>query len=390
MGPMCCCKRCWLLIKTNPRKGPFGNHDKTPKFAITMKKALTLSLFYLILASATFAQSISPITESASRFLATLSADERTKTQYAFTDSLRYKWTNLPVGMVPRPGIAYGSLSDKSRLAFHRVLSAMLSSQGYLKTTSIMALDDILNTLYQQAFDNGKIDQKTLTMMQGLKWAHGNYFISIWGKPQLNQPWGLNFGGHHLALSLTTDGKTVSMSPYFVGTDPSEVKLGKYAGLRVLSKEEDYGFMLINALTDRQKAVAVLKQAVPKDIITSPQGQQRITDYYGIAAGQFTADQQAILTLLIQEYTHNFDHQKAHQLFDKIMKSGLDTVYFAWVGSFETNKPHYYIINGPDFLIEYDNVGFQNDGNHIHAILREKGQDFGEDILKQHYAESHK
>ena len=355
-----------------------------------MKKALILPLFYFVLASAALAQSGNPIVESANRFLATLSADELAKTQYAFTDSLRYKWTNLPVGMVPRPGIQYGSLSDKSRLAFHRVLSAMLSSQGYLKTTSIMQLDDILNTLYQQAFDKGEIDQKTLTMMQNLKWSHGNYYISIWGKPELSQPWGLNFGGHHLALSLTSDGKNTSMSPYFVGTDPSEVKSGKYAGLRVLSKEEDYGFMLINALTDRQKAVAVLKQGVPKDIITSPQGKQRITDYYGVAAKQFTADQKAILTLLIQEYTHNFEHQKAHQLFDKIMKSGIDNVYFAWVGSLENNKPHYYIINGPDFLIEYDNVGFQNDGNHIHAILREKGQDFGEDLLKQHYLQSHK
>lgn len=251
-----------------------------------------------------------------------------------------------------------------------------------------MQLDDILNTLYQQAFDSGKIDQKTLTMMQGLKWAHGNYYISVWGKPQPDQPWGLNFGGHHMALSLTTDGRNVSMSPYFVGTDPAEVKSAKYAGLRVLSKEEDYGFMLINALTDKQKAVAILKQDVPQDIITSPQGSQRITSYYGIAASAFTPDQKAMLTLLIQEYTHNFEHGKAHQLFDKITKSGINKVYFAWVGSLSTNKPHYYIINGPDFLIEYDNVGFQNDGNHIHAILREKGQDFGDDLLKQHYLEA--
>lgn len=353
-----------------------------------MKKVLFPFLIFGLLASTGFAQSGKFITEAANLFLSTLSAEERQKTTYAFTDSLRYKWTNLPVGLVPRPGIAYGSLSDKSRLAFHRVLSAMLSSQGYLKTTSLMQLDDILNTLYQQAFDGGQIDQKMLTMMQRMKWAHGNYFISVWGKPGTKEVWGLNFGGHHMALSLTSDGKNVSMSPYFIGTDPSEVKVGKYAGLRVLSKEEDYGFMLINALTDSQKAVAILKQNVPKDIITSPQSKQRITDYYGIPASEFTADQKTMLTLLIQEYTHNFEHQKAHQLFDKITKSGFDKVYFAWIGSLDNNKPHYYIINGPDFLIEYDNVGFQNDGNHIHAILREKGQDFGDDMLKRHYLEA--
>lgn len=115
------------------------------------------------------AQSTKLMIESTNQFLNTLNADEMKKTVYDFKDSLRYKWTNLPVGMVPRPGIQYGSLSDKSRMAFHRVLSAMLSSQGYLKTTSIMQLDDILNTLYQQAFNDGKIDQKTLKMTQDLK-----------------------------------------------------------------------------------------------------------------------------------------------------------------------------------------------------------------------------
>ncbi|MBU1822885.1 MAG: DUF3500 domain-containing protein [Bacteroidetes bacterium] len=327
-------------------------------------------------------------TATTSRFLATLNAGELAKTTYAFKDSLRFKWTNLPVGMVPRPGIQYGSLSDKSRMAFHRVLSSLLSSQGYLKTTSIMQLDDILNTLYQQAFDKGEIDQRMLKRMQDLQWAHGNYYISVWGKPSAQEPWGLNFGGHHMALNVTCRGDQVVMSPYFVGTDPSEVKSAKYAGLRVLSKEEDYGFMLINSLSEKQKAVAVLKQAVPKDIITTPQSNQRITDYYGIPAARLDEAQQTLLKLVIQEYVHNFEHQKAHQFFDKIMQSGIEKIYFAWVGSFEHDKPHYYIINGPDFLIEYDNVGFQNDGNHIHAILREKGNDFGADLLKQHYLES--
>jgi len=353
-----------------------------------MKTLLTTLILSLSLLTKAFPQANQSLVGTVTSFLNTLNADETTKTVYGFNDSLRHKWTNLPVGMVPRPGIAYGSLSDKSRLAFHRVLSALLSSQGYLKTTSIMALDDILNTLYQTMFDENKINQKTLTQIQNLKWAYGNYFISVWGKPDTKTPWGLNFGGHHMALSLTSDGKNITMSPYFIGTDPSEVKFGKYAGLRILSKEEDYGFMLINSLTDAQKVVAVLKQEVPKDIITSPQAKQRIEGYYGIAAKEFNETQLTIFKLLIQEYTHNFEHGKAHQLMEKILKSGIEKVYFAWVGSLDNNKSHYYIINGPDFLIEYDNVGFQNDGNHIHAILREKDNDFGEDILHQHYQTS--
>lgn len=353
-----------------------------------MKNNSIVFLFCTLWAFSGFAQSNNTIVESVNQFLNTLSTDELKKTTYSFNDSLRYKWTNLPVGLVPRPGIQYGSLSDKSRMAFHQVLTTMLSSQGYLKTTSIMQLDDILNELYKQAFDKGEINRERLTQMQNLKWGHDNYYISIFGKAQAKEAWSINLGGHHLALSMTSDGKNISMSPYFIGTDPSEVKSSKYAGLRVLSKEEDYGFMLINSLSEIQQSAAILKQEVPKDIITNPNSSQRITSYYGIAAREFSATQKALLKILIEEYVHNFEHEKAHQLVDKIMLSGIEKVYFAWIGSLEKNKPHYYIINGPDFLIEYDNVGFQNDGNHIHAILREKGNDFGEDLLKLHYLES--
>lgn len=334
------------------------------------------------------AQSSSALALATSHFLETLSPDELKIVNHKFADTLRFKWTNLPVGMVPRPGIQYGSLSDDSRIAFHELLTTALSSQGYLKLTSIMQLDDILNTLYQQAFDKGKIKQETLKMTQDLKWAHGNYFISVWGKPGDKDPWGINFGGHHIALSLTISGASIAISPLFIGTDPAQVKSSKYAGWRILSKEEDYGFMLLNFLSENQKKKAILIQDVPKDIITSPQGSLRITTYYGISAKEFNEDQLVALKLIIQEYTHDFEHATAHRLYDQIIKTGLDKVYFAWVGSRERNRPHYYIVHGPDFLIEYDNVGFENDGNHIHAILREKGNDFGQDILKEHYLTS--
>ncbi len=347
-----------------------------------MKAIYSIILIFFLFTSKTLGQSQVEYTK---QFLGTLNAEELQKIKYAFSDTVRNLWSNLPIGLSPRPGVAYGTLSDKSRLAFHHVLASILSSQGYLKTTSIMYLDDILNTLYQTAFDEGKINKTFLTQMQNLKWAYGNYFISVFGEPQNGTPWGLNFGGHHMALSMTIDGNNISMSPYFIGTDPSEVKSGKYSGLRVLSKEEDYGFLLINSLTADQKAKAIQTGNVPKDILTNPKSSQRISSYYGIEGSQLDKTQLALLELVIQEYVHNFNHEKAHSFYEKIKKSGLKKVYFAWIGSLESNKPHYYIVNGPDFLIEYDNVGFQNDGNHIHAIFREKENDFGQDILKQHY-----
>ena len=335
-----------------------------------------------------FAQSLATIVQSANSFLKTLNADQSKKTQFNFNDSLRTKWSNFPVGMVPRTGIRYGELSDQSRIAFHEMLSTFLSSQGYLKITGIMQLDDILNILTNMAHQKGQINTELKTRLDNLGWAYESYFISIWGNPADKEPWGFSFGGHHIALHLTMDGKDLSFTPLFIGTDPAQIQTSKYAGWRVLSKEEDYGFSLLNFLSKEQKAKAILTQAVPKDIITNPASDQRITSYYGIAAKEFHADQLEVFKILIQEYLHNFEHHVAHGLYDKILKNGFDKVYFAWIGGTERHTPHYYIINGPDFLIEYDNVGFQNDGNHIHAILREKENDFGSDILKDHYLNS--
>jgi hypothetical protein len=125
-----------------------------------MKKLLITLFLFVFWTEVVFSQVNQTLIVSTNSFLNTLNAEEVKKTVYDFNDPLRSKWTNLPVGLVPRPGIAYGSLSDQSRLAFHRVLSAMFSSQGYLKTTSIMALDDILNALYQTMFDEKKLTKK--------------------------------------------------------------------------------------------------------------------------------------------------------------------------------------------------------------------------------------
>lgn len=375
--------------ETNAELGAQNYQNLLPPSLIQMhqmKNSYLLICFCFIISALSAQPNQSP-SDAVTSFLRTLSPEQLRQTQYSFSDTLRSKWTNLPIGLVPRAGIAYGTLSDQSRLAYHRLLSSMLSSQGYLKITSIMKLDDILNTLYQEAYDSKQIDERLYKMMKDLKWAHGNYYIAIWGTPQDKEPWGLSFGGHHLALSLTQIGNKTTMSPFFIGTDPSEIKTSKYAGWRVLSKEEDYGFLLINTLTEKQRAKAVLKQEVPGDIITNPQSSQRIDSYYGIAAKEMDAAQKDLLRLVIEEYTHNFDHVTAHRLSDQINKN-FDKIYFAWIGELVNNKPHYYIINSPDFLIEYDNVGFQNDGNHIHAILREKGNDFGVDILKNHYLTS--
>ena len=65
-----------------------------------------------------------------------------------------------------------------------------------------------------------------------------------------------------------------------------------------------------------------------------------------------------------------------------LKKAGVEKIGFAWAGDTEPGKKHYYRVQGPTFLVEYDNT--QNDGNHIHSVWRDFDGDFGRDLLREH------
>lgn len=355
-----------------------------------MSKIGLVTAFIILFSFGIHSQTSQEIVDHTNEFLKTLNQDEHQQITLQFEDSLRTKWTNLPIGLAKRSGLRYGQLSEDSKIKFHHLLTTIFSSQGYLKLTSIMSLDDILNVIYESMYDKNLISDEVYKEIRNLNWNYNNYFIAIWGKPNKIDPWGIKFEGHHISINVSMVGDKYSITPLFLGTDPAEVTMGKYAGLRPLSKEEDYGLRLINSLSDEQKAIATLDQEVPGDIITNPMGKRNIVEYQGIKASDLTPKQKNMLELLIKEYIKNLEYDKSEEYLSKIEKSGIDQIYFAWIGSYEIRKPNYYIINGPDFLIEYDNVGFQKNGNHIHSIWREKGNDFGEDILKTHYLLEHR
>lgn len=351
-------------------------------------KNLTLILFFILLTSAqSFAQEAAVVRSKVSDFLATLPSEQQSQVLIAMEDSARTAWTNLPLGLAARAGLRYGDLSEESKIAFHKVLSSIFSSQGYLKTFAIMQVDDILHELFEIQFQQGKVPEGSMEFIRKLNWDYGNYYVAIAGNPQNEAVWGLKFEGHHLSINITAAGDLITMTPLFMGSDPAIVEATQYAGLRPLSKEEDYGFWLINALDDTQKAKATISEKVPGDIITSPDRPQWLEEFKGIKGSELTEGQQKILHYLIEEYMGNLDHQKAEEYLAKLHARGMDSVYFAWIGSYEPMKAHYYVIHSPDFLIEYDNVGFLDNANHIHSIFREKGNDFGEDILKKHRME---
>ena len=65
----------------------------------------------------------------------------------------------------------------------------------------------------------------------------------------------------------------------------------------------------------------------------------------------------------------------------------LDAVHVAWAGPTEPGAPHYYRLQGPQLLIEWDNT--QRGANHAHSVWRDLTADFGLDVLAAHRAAHH-
>jgi hypothetical protein len=314
---------------------------------------------------------------AASKFLAALNDAQRVKAVYSgVKDEARYQWHFIPTEMVTfgRKGVSFETLDDSQRALGLALLRSAMSEAGYGKATKIMSLEAVLKVLESA---NARVDRNPI-----------KYFISVYGKPDAKGTWGWRFEGHHLSLSFTiVDGKLFSGTPSFMGSNPAEVREGPRKGVRVLGREEDLARQLVKSLNASQQSAAVFDKVAPKDIITAADRTAKALSPEGIAYGKLDAKQQAQLKALVGEYVNRIRPDLAKMDLDKIGKAGWDKVHFAWAGPLEPGEGHYYRVQGPTFLLEYDNT--QNGANHVHAVWRDFNGDFGDDLLKKHYAEAH-
>jgi len=215
------------------------------------------------------------------------------------------------------------------------------------------------------------------------------YFVTIFGEPDEGKSWGWRWEGHHLAFNFTVvEGAHVFFTPGFIGSNPARIPDGPRQGERVLAEEEDLARALVKALDPGQRNIAVLDGTAPRDILT---GNKRRVDplaLAGIFAGQLSASQRRQLTALIRLYVDRFRPRLAEETWAKISADGLDRITFAWAGGLEPGEGNYYRIQGPTFLVEFDNT--QNNANHIHSTFRDFKGDFGHDLLREHYAREHR
>jgi hypothetical protein len=212
----------------------------------------------------------------------------------------------------------------------------------------------------------------------------GLYYVTIFDRPGTTA-WGWRVEGHHLSLNFTVRGDEVlGVTPSFFGSNPAEVPRGPRQGLRVLGAEEDLGRELVRSLNEGQRKVAVIGATAPSEIITGASRKANPLQPEGIGASDLTSKQQDALRTLIHEYVFRYRTELAEQDMKKIQQAGFEKIHFAWAGPVESGQGgHYYRVQGPTFLLEFDNT--QNNANHIHTVWRDFENDFGEDLLRKHY-----
>jgi hypothetical protein len=302
--------------------------------------------------------------DAANNFLAALTPELKAKAVFEFTDAQRLDWHFIPK---PRKGLALKEMTSPQRLLAHALLGSGLSQRGYMKATTIMSLEQILYELENKA-------------------PHRDsdvYYVSIFGQPG-KAAWAWRVEGHHLSLNFTVgDDEVLAVTPSFFGANPAQIQTGPRKGLRVLGSEEDLARQLATSLSPEERKVAIVNTDAPRDIITGNDRKAHLLEPAGIAADKLSKPQQDLLISLLKEYVFRYRAEIAEADMKAIEQAGRAKIHFAWAGGLAPGEGHYYRIQGPTFLMEYDNT--QNNANHIHTVWRDLPNDFGEDLLRKHY-----
>ena len=319
------------------------------------------------------ADTVGRMAEAASNFLAGLDATGQQKAVIDFADTVeRENWHYIPRD---RAGLPLKEMDENQRQLAHALVATGVSAQGYEKLSTIISLEPILAELE----GGGRRFPRDPEL----------YYVSVFGEPGTDAPWGWRFEGHHISLNYTlVKGRMLGPTPLFFGSNPGEVRHGEQTGLRALKEEEDLGRQLLHALDGEQKTVAIVDEQAPDDIITTnvPYVRGEVQPE-GLGSQDMNAAQREILSALVETYVKRLPEAVAKAEWARLVEADLQAARFAWAGAEERGGPHYYRVLGPSFLAEYDNT--QNDANHIHAVWRDLSNDFGEDILRRHYKEGH-
>jgi hypothetical protein len=341
------------------------------RFAITAGALVVAGVIAALpLARATIAPGpAESMATAAAKFLASLNPDQRKRALFKWSDASRLEWHFIPM---ERTGLPFKQLDAKQRGLAHAFLKTGLSRKGYLKATQVIELEKVL----------AELEKNPVRRDPEL------YYFWVYGTPDPKGTWGWKLEGHHLSLNFTVvKGAMIATTPTFMGANPGEVRQGPLKGRRVLRAEEDIGRALVLSFDQKMRSHVIFETKAPADILTGSASRVDPLAPAGLSARRMNAKQQELLRRLLQEYAAAMPAKLALERLAKIEKAGFEKIHFAWAGGTGRGEPHYYRLQGPTFLIEYDNT--QNDANHIHTVWRDFEGDFGRDLLREHLKAVH-
>lgn len=338
---------------------------------------------FLVLACFVTSQTLGKATLSqqmrsnADAFLATLNPEQKAIANLPFDSEWRFDWNYTPR---QRKGLPLKQMNETQRKAAMSLVKLALSDKGLEKAESIINLEYVLRQVEKRPENDTYRDPE-------------NYAFAVFGTPDAKQPWAWSMEGHHLSLHFTlVDGK-VEFLPSFFGSNPGIVLPGFIQeGKQVLKEEADAAFQLLNSFDEQQLKKVLISEKAPFDLLTSNKRRVELDKREGLALREMKPDQQEMFKSLISSYLNRYHITLKDQELSRINKADLNEICFVWMGNKDpaigVGRGHYYRIHGPTLLIEYDNT--QNNGNHVHSVVRDLTNDWGEDLLKLHYEASHK
>ncbi len=317
------------------------------------------------------APSASPMLGAWQALASRLSPEQMQAAEFSFDDSIRHEWFYTPVDRV---GLRIGDLDADQMTDLRTLLDDGLGANGTEQAFKIVQLEELLFST------SGGREMRN----------PGNYYLMMFGEPTTEGSWAWRFEGHHFSASFTiVDNHLVSGTPAFFGGNPALVPEDSevHAGLSPFSREQDLGFELLNSFDEGQRGRVILAGESPQDILTENFQRAEMGAPEGISVADINDVQHAILKELMGVYGNRMNPALHDYQMAKIRQAGVERVHFAWAGSTEPGEGHYYRIQGPTFVIEYDNT--QNNANHIHSVWRDFEDDFGYEPLRQHLAVDH-
>ncbi|WP_091408792.1 DUF3500 domain-containing protein [Friedmanniella luteola] len=305
------------------------------------------------------------VVEATNAFLATLDDPTKDIAEYDFTDNKsRQTWSNFPATTVARPGVELSALTADQLQAVYAVLEVALSEAGATQDADIQKADDYLNSLGGQGADG----------FGALK----DYYVAVYGTPSETSPFMIQFGGHHLARTLTYNGDKVSQTPQFVGSEPVSFEVDGTT-VEPVKAESTSMFGIMSALTADQRTAAEITSGTFDDLLMGPgQDSGNFPTAEGLSVSELDADQKAAVMTAVEAYAGDLATDASTKLLAKY-EAELDQTTIGWSNNTgPTDESSYIRIDGPSVWIEFINTRSRSTPDiHFHTVYRDKTNDYG-------------